>query len=203
MRKPALQTPPRTSAPQLNFLQLQSQQHPFALPSLATLTKVDVVLWSCLVSALVLLSVAPHQEPRFLIPLLLPLVLLAGSPFILYNPYSTVHCQKVTAEHQANRRLLSTLKFSASLAFVIFNIALVIFWAFIHQVRTRSSPCERERERVCVCVCVCVSLVEQNDSLPLITILGRRHTIAHKYESILGVYRSSASTDVDTAYQRH
>jgi hypothetical protein len=131
-----------------------------------------VVLWSCVVSALVLLSVAPHQEPRFLIPLLLPLVLLAGSPFILYNPYSTVHCQKVTAEHQANRRLLSTLKFSASLAFVIFNIALVIFWAFIHQVRTRSSPCERararerarereresererERERDSVCVCV-------------------------------------------------
>jgi phosphatidylinositol glycan class Z len=39
---------------------------------------VRVTLFFSIVSGLTLLSLAPHQEPRFLVPLLFPLVILGG-----------------------------------------------------------------------------------------------------------------------------
>lgn len=49
-----------------------------------------VVCKAILISGLVLLSIAPHQEPRFLLPLLIPLVVLSDNPLTRSPPTNLV-----------------------------------------------------------------------------------------------------------------
>ena len=66
-----------------------------------------VALACCVAVPLAALSAAPHQEPRFLLPMLLPLASLGGAAAL------------------ASRRRVA--------AFVAFNAALAVFWGGAHQ----------------------------------------------------------------------
>ena len=66
-----------------------------------------VALACCVMLPLAALSAAPHQEPRFLLPMLLPLASLGGAAAL------------------ASRRRV--------VAFVAFNAALALFWGGTHQ----------------------------------------------------------------------
>ena len=66
-----------------------------------------VALACCVIVPLAALSAAPHQEPRFLLPLLLPLASLGGAAAL------------------ASRRRV--------VAFVAFNASLALFWGGTHQ----------------------------------------------------------------------
>jgi phosphatidylinositol glycan class Z len=69
------------------------------------------------VSGLIVLSCAPHQEPRFLLPCLVPLVLLSGKAAL-------------GLDGKSRNRMKSTL---LKLIWIAFNIILYIFFGWLHQ----------------------------------------------------------------------
>lgn len=61
----------------------------------------------CLLSGIILISIAPHQEPRFLIPLSIPIALILGSKSKNFNHFFTIS--------------------------VVFSILMAILFGSIHQ----------------------------------------------------------------------
>jgi len=80
--------------------------------------------WS-IISGLLVLSCAPHQEPRFLLPVIVPLV-------FLYGKHVSV---KVNESGSTKTRLVIILKriLSSPLLWVIFNLILYFFFGWLHQ----------------------------------------------------------------------
>ncbi|GAA5889266.1 hypothetical protein JCM5296_005850 [Sporobolomyces johnsonii] len=75
------------------------------------------VLSACFAVPTLLLSVQPHQEPRFLVPLILPLVLLAPqAPFLSSN----------TAQGKKRRKIFSVL-------WLIHSVLFTILFGYLHQ----------------------------------------------------------------------
>jgi phosphatidylinositol glycan class Z len=68
-----------------------------------------------IISSLVILSIFPHQEPRFLAPLLVPCVA------------TVIHLLGKTHIHHGNKRYLLIV------IWIIFNIISTIFWGILHQ----------------------------------------------------------------------
>ena len=78
--------------------------------------------WS-IISGLLVLSCAPHQEPRFLLPVIVPLVFLYARNVSVIESRSTVN------------RLVIILKriISSPLFWVVFNLILYVFFGWLHQ----------------------------------------------------------------------
>ena len=72
---------------------------------------IDAMLYGIIVLGLGVLSCAPHQEPRFLLPLLIPLVLLYGDAMEKHARFG--HC--------------------IAYFWIVFNILLLIFFGGMHQ----------------------------------------------------------------------
>ncbi|XP_014364896.2 GPI mannosyltransferase 4 [Papilio machaon] len=85
------------------------------LPRIQSIT--GLMLFS-LVTPVALLSLIPHQEARFIIPVLIPLIYLYGN-----------HLHPNEADTKIKRRVKSTLCY----IWYILNILLTIFFGYIHQ----------------------------------------------------------------------
>lgn len=85
------------------------------LPRIQSIT--GLMLFS-FVTPVALLSIFPHQEARFIIPILVPLVYLFGN---------NLYVNESDGPHQ--RRLKNTLRY----IWYILNILLTVFFGFIHQ----------------------------------------------------------------------
>jgi len=87
------------------------KQNKFSVSNGRTRTRpFKITLWACFISGLLFLSMAPHQEPRFLLPFLFPLAILFG-------------------EH-----LFSAQSSTVFQAFwILFNLLLALFFGLFHQ----------------------------------------------------------------------
>lgn len=78
----------------------------------------------------VVLSLFPHQEPRFLIPILLPLVYLHGLRIVPESDHTLIEASEnqVQSERKLQQPSHTLLKF-----WLFINTMLIIFYGFIHQ----------------------------------------------------------------------
>jgi hypothetical protein len=84
-----------------------------------------------IIISLGVLSCAPHQEPRFLLPLTVPLVLLYAKSFV-----SRIEGQKNDIndnDSKVNGGVNSTIQWSMMIIWVLVNVLLFIFFGRMHQ----------------------------------------------------------------------
>ncbi|XP_011311140.1 GPI mannosyltransferase 4 [Fopius arisanus] len=106
----------------LKIINMISNRHWLQLPRIQS---IESLMTACFIIPIALLSIFPHQEPRFIIPVLLPLVFLNGGFFGNEGSLRTVVDPSIT------RREPSRIKWQV--IWWIFNIALTIFYGFLHQ----------------------------------------------------------------------
>lgn len=82
-----------------------------------------------IVAPLAILSIFPHQEPRFLIPLILPLVYLYGAKILPESDDILVKSYKLNRTSQKKKRKPYIL----FKMWIVINVALTLFYGFIHQ----------------------------------------------------------------------
>lgn len=85
------------------------------LPSDTSYSFTKIVCQWSIISGLLVLSCAPHQEPRFLLPSIVPLVFLDGG--------------KVAKQKHSSKTTFSWLL----IIWVVFNLILYIFFGWLHQ----------------------------------------------------------------------
>ena len=85
------------------------------LPSDTSYSFTKIVCQWAIISGLFVLSCAPHQEPRFLLPSIVPLVFLYGG--------------KVAKQKQSSKTAFSW----QLIIWVVFNLILYIFFGWLHQ----------------------------------------------------------------------
>ena len=93
----------------------------------------------CIVSGIGMLSIAPHQEPRFLVPLLVPIALISSSVGPRWRNY--LRNGGIQAKHgkdisSADRSCFNAVRRQGTRRFIIwlvFNAALTIFFGVLHQ----------------------------------------------------------------------
>ncbi|CAG9814967.1 unnamed protein product [Phaedon cochleariae] len=78
----------------------------------------------------ILLSIFPHQEPRFLIPVLVPLVYLHATRVLPETDTSLVEAPKVHIKGELKKTKPSNVLFKL---WLLINTLLVIFYGFLHQ----------------------------------------------------------------------
>lgn len=77
-----------------------------------------------------LLSLFPHQEPRFLIPILLPLVYLHGMTILPEQDHTLVEAPK---NHTPEARTSKQISYVIFKFWLFINTLLIIFYGFLHQ----------------------------------------------------------------------
>jgi len=87
-------------------------------------------LGACVLSGVACLSLAPHQEPRFLLPLTLPLALLFGSSVCATEPATP---GRVRPGPDAPRAFGWRGAWGLSCRWLLFNLAMLLFFAGAHQ----------------------------------------------------------------------
>ena len=87
-------------------------------------------LGACILSGVACLSLAPHQEPRFLLPLTLPLALLFGSSVCATEPAAP---GRVRPGPDAPRAFGWRGAWGLSCRWLLFNLAMLLFFAGAHQ----------------------------------------------------------------------
>lgn len=85
----------------------------------------SVCQWA-IFSGLVVLSCAPHQEPRFLLPAMVPLVFLYGRHVVGAGALATDN-------NSDNIKMRSKLFHLSLVLWIVFNIILYIFFGWLHQ----------------------------------------------------------------------
>lgn len=105
--------------------------------NLRNATNVDCTCKWVIISGLFVLSCAPHQEPRFLLPCLVPLVVLCGKQSLGLG----------TGVHNHQKQSKSTIFI---LVWVSFNVILYTFFGWLHQgalidtlIHTQSIACKK------------------------------------------------------------
>ena len=84
------------------------------------------------VCGLCVLSLAPHQEPRFLTPLLFPVAVLAGSTLFLYDNSDAGAITSEKRKESPPRRLIA-VGGALRVAWYAFNLAAGCFFGALHQ----------------------------------------------------------------------
>ncbi|XP_063928732.1 GPI mannosyltransferase 4 [Zophobas morio] len=98
---------------------------------LPTVRSIKGLMMLSYIAPLGILSVFPHQEPRFLIPLIIPLVYLHSAD-ILPDKDNIL----IKLEHTVPRKTKTTVKKDSNVymkLWLVINIILVIFYGFLHQ----------------------------------------------------------------------
>ncbi|XP_034945548.1 GPI mannosyltransferase 4 [Chelonus insularis] len=99
---------------------------------LPRIQSIESMMIACFLSPIALLSIFPHQEPRFIIPTLLPIVFLYTPVLENASNFSSIGCRntnKIIHILQKNVRGINKLQH----IWWISNILLIIFYGFIHQ----------------------------------------------------------------------
>lgn len=81
------------------------------------------------ITPVALLSFFPHQEPRFLIPIIIPLAYLQGGTVLPEPDYSLIEAPKV---HPSSPKVKKS-SYSLLKIWLFVNTVLTIFYGFIHQ----------------------------------------------------------------------
>nr|CAH7712229.1 unnamed protein product [Callosobruchus chinensis] len=97
---------------------------------LPTVRSIKCLMIFSAISPLALLSIFPHQEPRFLIPLIVPLVYL-HSHFLLPEPESSII--EAPRIHPADSSKASPPTYRSLKFWIISNAVLALFYGFLHQ----------------------------------------------------------------------
>ncbi|KAJ8957814.1 hypothetical protein NQ318_001810 [Aromia moschata] len=100
---------------------------PHLLPSVRS---VKCLMTLSFLTPVALLSVFPHQEPRFLIPVILPLAYLHGLS-ILPEP-DNILVEALKIQPKENRSEVQTTHFPLKI-WLVANMLLMIFYGFLHQ----------------------------------------------------------------------
>lgn len=91
------------------------------------------------------LSCAPHQEPRFLLPLIVPLLILHGGDIVERQK----NCFKFSEQQAASHEIYHSIEHSRSrtmnVVWVIFNLLLLLFFGQMHQAGVIPSLLEASR----------------------------------------------------------
>lgn len=99
---------------------------------LPTVRSIKGLMICSFITPLVLLSIVPHQEPRFLIPVIVPLIYLYGNCILEESDYEIVEVTKdsltISYMEKIKQRTRNRLK-----TWFIFNIILLLFYGYIHQ----------------------------------------------------------------------
>jgi phosphatidylinositol glycan class Z len=107
--------------------------------SLSGTIDVEELCLGCIISGVGMLSIAPHQEPRFLVPLVTPLALLCASVGARWR--STTRKHDIKKEEGAGSSARRGKRFSAVrrkgscpiMLWILFNVALCAFYGVLHQ----------------------------------------------------------------------
>lgn len=83
------------------------------------------------ITPLILLSMFPHQEPRFLIPLIFPLIYLHGDSILPTN--SNASGTLTTVDKHSTNTIKKTSSIDIFKIWLIINVFLVGFYGFVHQ----------------------------------------------------------------------
>lgn len=92
-----------------------------------------MVMTMSFISPIFMLSVFPHQEPRFIIPVILPLVYLHGMKILPEPDKILVKVTECSIEERKKDLKLSKTNYFFFKAWLILNSLLLIFYGFIHQ----------------------------------------------------------------------
>lgn len=97
------------------------------LPSIRT---IKCLMTLAAIVPVLLLSLFPHQEPRFLIPIVLPLIYLHGMTILPEPDHSLVEAPKnnIHGDKRLKQTSYTLVKF-----WMFINTLLIIFYGFIHQ----------------------------------------------------------------------
>ncbi|OXU23237.1 hypothetical protein TSAR_003180 [Trichomalopsis sarcophagae] len=97
---------------------------------LPRIQNIESLMVSSFAVPIALLSIFPHQEPRFILPVILPLI-------FLFSHY--IKCPEIGAVNVANKKkpmpskLVKENKFGLKGVWYLCNAILVIFYGFVHQ----------------------------------------------------------------------
>ncbi|KAL6071018.1 Mannosyltransferase [Balamuthia mandrillaris] len=92
-----------------------------------------VVMWGCLLSGLGFLSLAPHQEPRFLVPLLAPMAVLTGSFIFPANYVMTTATRTTRYKGKSAAQKSGNASKAVLCTWLAFNTAMLVFFGVMHQ----------------------------------------------------------------------
>lgn len=98
---------------------------------LPTVRSIKGLMTCSLITPICLLSVIPHQEPRFLIPLLVPLVYLYGNCILEERNYELVEVSKDSITQGVAEKVNATR--SSLKLWLVLNIIFVVFFGYVHQ----------------------------------------------------------------------
>lgn len=98
---------------------------------LPSIRSIKGLMTTSFVAPLAILSIFPHQEPRFLIPLMLPLVYLYGSKILSETDVTVMRTNTLNAK-STNTKKRKVSRYLLKI-WIVINIALTIFYGFIHQ----------------------------------------------------------------------
>ncbi|KAL7460816.1 hypothetical protein ACHAXS_001256 [Conticribra weissflogii] len=93
----------------------------------------NICLW-VIESGLLILSYAPHQEPRFILPCLVPLVFLYGREAVgMERCVSTTNTASATTTTTKGVRSKNILVLILRVTWVVFNLLSYLFFGWLHQ----------------------------------------------------------------------
>ncbi|KAF2897630.1 hypothetical protein ILUMI_08542 [Ignelater luminosus] len=96
---------------------------------LPTVRSIKGLMTTSILAPLAILSIFPHQEPRFLIPLILPFVYLYGARILPEREDILVKSYKFNRKSQKKKHESYTL----FKIWIVINVILTLFYGFIHQ----------------------------------------------------------------------
>ena len=99
---------------------------------------------SIIVLSLLILSIAPHQEPRFLLPLSVPLMILHGRDIVMIPNKHKVHDEKCDCI-QWRRYILQQQQLL--LLWIGFNLLLYMFFGTLHQSGVIPSMMDQQQQQ--------------------------------------------------------
>ncbi|XP_076250422.1 phosphatidylinositol glycan anchor biosynthesis class Z isoform X1 [Rhynchophorus ferrugineus] len=100
---------------------------------LPSVKSIKMVMIMSFISPILMLSVFPHQEPRFIIPVILPLVYLHGMNILPEPDNILITVPEYTIEGRKKKQKLEKQNYLFFKAWLIFNSLLLVFYGFIHQ----------------------------------------------------------------------
>lgn len=100
---------------------------------LPTVHSIKGMMISSLIAPVTLLSVFPHQEPRFLIPTIVPIVYLYSNCILKEDNNEIVEVTKESLTFEYAKQKLKAKRYVIFKIWVALNVIFVLFFGFIHQ----------------------------------------------------------------------
>lgn len=100
---------------------------------LPSIRSIKMLMTMSFISPVLILSFFPHQEPRFLIPIILPLVYLHGGKILPETDTILVKVPETSIQEKRKEIKVNKSSYQLFKLWLILNLLLLIFYGFIHQ----------------------------------------------------------------------